>query len=258
MLKQRFIDKVVIITGGGTGIGKACAMCFAQEGAKVVIAGRREKPLVETVKEIQKNGGTADFIITDVSKSFEVNQLVDKTVEKFGVLDVFVANASINKPAPILETTDEDINRLVDINIKGNYYQLRKSLEQMSKQKHGNIVAMSSMSGLLGHPNMSLYCSTKAAICNMVRSLALEYAEKNIRINAVCPGTIETPMVFDFAATTVDPKKTVQAFTESEPIKRLGTPEETANVVLFLASEEASFVTGAMYTVDGGFTAGKA
>jgi NAD(P)-dependent dehydrogenase (short-subunit alcohol dehydrogenase family) len=105
---------------------------------------------------------------------------------------------------------------------------------------------------------MSLYCSTKAAICNMVRSLALEYAEKNIRINAVCPGTIETPMVFDFAATTTDPKKTVQAFAESEPIKRLGTPEETANVVLFLASEEASFVTGAMYTVDGGFTAGKA
>jgi NAD(P)-dependent dehydrogenase (short-subunit alcohol dehydrogenase family) len=257
MREDRFIDKVVIITGGGTGIGKACAVCFAKEGAQVVIAGRREKPLKETVQEITTRGGKAEYIITDVSKREQVDRLIDTVVEKYNKLDIYVANASMVLVRPITETTDEDINRLVDINVKGNYYQMRKVTKEMKKQGYGNIIAMSSMSGIIGHPNMTLYCATKAAIANMARSLALELAAVNIRVNAVCPGTIDTAMPRDYASSTSDPDAVIKAFIEGEPMKRLGLPSEVAGVVLFLASDEASFVTGSTYDVDGGILAGK-
>lgn len=257
MRKDRFTEKVVIITGGGTGIGKACALAFAAEGARVVIAGRREKPLQETVREIKNSEGMAEYIITDVSKREQVDRLIDTVVEKYQKLDVIVPNASMVLVRPITETTDEDINRLVDINVKGNYFQLRKAVEQMKKQGYGNIVAMSSMSGIIGHANMTLYCSTKAAIANMCRALALELAESNIRVNAVCPGTIDTAMPRGYADSTPDPDAVIKYFIEGEPMKRLGLPSEVATVVLFLASDEASFVTGSTYGVDGGIMAGQ-
>lgn len=257
MREDRFTDKVVVISGGGTGIGKACAVAFANEGAQVVIAARREKPLKETVEEIKSQGGKADYIITDVSKREQVDNLIDSVVEKYNKLDIYVSNASMVLVRPITETTDEDVHRLIDINVKGTYYQLRKAVKQMLKQGYGNIIAMSSMSGIIGHPNMTLYCATKAAIANMVRALSLELATKNIRVNAVCPGTIDTPMPRDYAASTSDPDAVIKAFIEAEPMKRLGDSSEVANVVLFLASDEASFVTGSMYAVDGGFMAGK-
>ncbi|NLS45426.1 MAG: SDR family oxidoreductase [Firmicutes bacterium] len=255
--KDRFTDKVVVITGGGTGIGKACALDFAKEGAIVVISGRRDQPLKETVDEIIKDGGSAVYKTADISKPEQVDSLIDWVVEKYGKVDVVVSNASMTYVNPITETTNESVNMIVDINVKGNYYVLRKATTQMLKQGFGNIVAMSSMSGLIAHPNMSLYCSTKAAIANMVRGLALELATSNIRVNAVCPGTIDTPMPRDYAESTDDPDAVIQGFIDAEPMKRLGMPSEVSPVTLFLASDEASFITGAMYTVDGGFTAGK-
>jgi len=257
MREDRFTDKVVIITGGGTGIGKACALAFANEGARVVIAGRREAPLKETTKEIKNHGGKAEYIITDISKREQVDALIDKVVEEYKRLDIYVANASVVLVRSITDTSDEDVHRLVDINIKGNYFQLRKAVAQMKKQGYGNIVTMSSMSGIIGHPNMTLYCSTKAAIANMTRALALELATCNIRVNAVCPGTIDTAMPRGYAASTPDPEAVIHAFIEAEPMKRLADPSEVASVVLFLASDEASFVTGSTYEVDGGFMAGK-
>jgi NAD(P)-dependent dehydrogenase (short-subunit alcohol dehydrogenase family) len=257
MERNRFTDRVVVITGGGTGIGKACALAFAEEGAKVTIAGRRERPLKGTVDQILSKDWQADYQITDVSSSDQVNRLIEKIMERKGKLDVFVANAAMVLVSPIEETTDEEVHRLIDTNVKGSYFQLRKAAAVMKTQGFGSIVAMSSMSGLIGHPGMTLYCATKAAIANMVRALALELATTNIRVNAVCPGTIDTPMPRDYAASTADPDAAIQAFIDAEPMKRLGDPMEVARVTLFLASDEASFVTGSTYAVDGGFLAGK-
>lgn len=257
MREDRFTDQVVLITGGGTGIGKACAEDFAKEGAIVVIAGRREQPLKDTVKEIVDAGGRADYFTCDTSKSDLVDALIRKTVDKYGKVDIAVPNASMVMVSPIEGVTDEDIDRLVDINIKGTYYVLRALVRQMKAQGKGSIVTMSSMSGMVGHPNMSLYCSTKAAILNMTRALALELATQNIRVNAVCPGTIDTAMPRGFSQTQEDPDAAINGFIEAEPMKRLGDVGEVSTVVTFLASEEASFVTGAYYTVDAGFTAGK-
>jgi NAD(P)-dependent dehydrogenase (short-subunit alcohol dehydrogenase family) len=257
MREDRFTDKVVIVTGGGTGIGRACALAFAKEGARVTIAGRREKPLQETVEEITKNRGTAAYVQTDTMQSDQVARLIDTVVERHGRLDIMVPNASMVLVRAIEETTDEDVDRLVNINVKGTYYQLRQATKQMKKQGYGTIVAMSSMSGIVGHPGMTLYCATKAAIANMCRSLSLELAEQNIRVNFVCPGTIDTAMPRGYAASTDNPEKVINAFIEAEPMKRLGTSDEVARVVLFLASDEASFVTGSAYAVDGGFMAGK-
>lgn len=256
MRGERFNDQVVIVSGGGTGIGKACAEGFANEGAKVVIAGRREEPLKEVVESLHAKGAVADYFVTDICKPKEVNRLVEGTVDKFGSLDIYVANASVAYDNLIEDVSNEDIDRVIDINVKGTYYQLREATRVMKKQKSGSIVVVTSGSSVVGHPYNSLYCGSKAAASNMVRALALELAEEGIRVNDVAPGIIDTPMPRNRAAITDDPDAFFAALAEREPMKRLGTPEEVANVVMFLASKEASFVTGALYTVDGGFLAG--
>jgi NAD(P)-dependent dehydrogenase (short-subunit alcohol dehydrogenase family) len=253
MSLKRFDGKVVVISGGGTGIGKACAKAFAKEGAIVVIAGEIDKPLKDTVNEINSEGGRAEYITTDISYSDQVNKLIDTVMDKHGKLDIYVANAAVGMARQITETSDDDVHKLVDVNVKGTYFQLRKATEIMKKQGYGNIVAMSSISGDVGHADMTLYCSTKAAITNLVRALALELATCNIRVNAVCPGTIDAPMSRQGEPIT-SPR--VKSIIEEEPMKRLGLPSEVAAVVLFLASEDASFVTGSAYTVDGGYEAG--
>ena len=253
---ERFKDRIVIVTGGGTGIGKACAKAFASEGGTVIIAGRREEPLMKTVKEIKDNGGKADYIGTDISKSKDVQNLIDKVVYEYGRLDVHVANASINILSPIEETSDKDVDRLIDINVKGSYYQLRQAVRQMLKQGYGSIVAISSMSGMVGHKNVSLYCASKAAIINMVRAVSYDVADKNIRVNAVCPGTIgDEGMLIQLAKQFPDQEEFYRNEISKIPMGRTGTTEEVARVALFLASDEASFTNGSCYLCDGGMTA---
>jgi len=249
---MRFNNKVVLITGGGTGIGKATALAFAREGATVAICGRRETPLRETVEELTKLGGKAAYFICDISRAQEVKKVVLDVAAKYGRIDVLFNNAGINLPAPIEKLTDEDVNDIVDINVKGYLWMLREVVVQMRRQGGGGaIVNTSSQIGLIGHANMVTYCASKGAVSNMTRALALETAKDGIRVNAICPGAINTYLLHLTGA------EEVAGFLGGAPMKRAAETTEVAMGVLFLASEEASYITGINLSVDGGFTAGK-
>ena len=252
---MRFDGKVALITGGGTGIGKATAVAFAKEGAKVVICGRREEPLKETVTEIAKNGGKATYFICDVAKSELDDKLTQDTVNKHGKIDILFNNAGVDSSKPIEETTDKDANNVIDIDVKGAFWMLRAVIRQMRKQGSGGaIINMSSISGMVGHTDRAIYCAAKGAIINMTRAIAIEVAKDNIRVNSVCPGPIETPMVAEVMR--VAPAN-MQSYIDLTAMKRMASADEVATVVLFLASDDASYITGVNLAVDGGFTAGK-
>jgi len=249
---MRFQNKVALVSGGGTGIGRATALAFAREGAMVAICGRRKEPLEKTVKDIQKEGGQAIFFTCDVSRVQEVEKVVSDTVNKFGRIDILFNNAGINRPSRFAETTDDDINILIDTNVKGQLWMMRAVLRQMLKQgKGGAIVNMSSQLGLIGHVDEVVYCASKGAISNMTRALALEVTGDGIRVNAVCPGAIDTDML------QIAGPEGVASFIGGAPINRAADPMEVAQGVLFLASEQASYIAGANLVIDGGFTAGK-
>jgi NAD(P)-dependent dehydrogenase (short-subunit alcohol dehydrogenase family) len=253
--QMRFQNKVVLISGGGTGIGKATALAFAKEGAKIAICGRRKEPLEVTVSEIKRQGGEAAYFICDVSKSADAERVIMDAVAKYGRVDILFNNAGVNRSQPIEKTTDADVNALFEINVKGHFWMLRAIVAQMRKQGGGGaIVNMSSMSGLMGHPNRVAYCASKGAIVNMTRALALEVAGDGIRVNSVCPGVIQTPMLDEGMKEAPD---ITQGYVDSTPLKRIADAAETARAVLFLASDEASYITGVNLPVDGGFTAGK-
>lgn len=253
-IMDRFGGKVALVTGGGTGIGEATAIAFAREGAKVVVASRREAPLVNVVRRIREAGGEATHFIVDVQTSSAIERLVMDTVETYGRLDIAFNNAGMNITAPILETTDEMIDTCLATNLKSVLYALRAEIRQMRKQGSGGaIVNNSSASGLMGHPNRAVYCASKGGVTNLTRAIALEVAAENIRINSICPWVIQTPMLDE--GWSVDPVM-VQSYLDATPMKRAGTSEETADLVTFLCSDAASFLTGMNVPIDGGFCAG--
>jgi NAD(P)-dependent dehydrogenase (short-subunit alcohol dehydrogenase family) len=251
-----FNGKVVVITGGGTGIGKSAAILFAARGAKVVIAGRRGEQLSQVVKEINENGGEAIYIKADVGKSKDVEELINYTVKNYNQLDIMVNNAGINLTKALIDTTDEEVDRLFDTNVKGTFYGMRAAIRQMKKQKTGgSIINVSSMSGLMGHPFRTPYCGTKAAVINMTRCAAIEYAKDGIRVNVICPGVIETPMVQEVRDVAPD---VLDSYVQTMPMQRVADADECSKAILYLASEEyASYVTGVYLSVDGGFAAGR-
>lgn len=246
---MRLKDKVAIITGGTFGIGESTAILFAREGAKVVIAARNEekgKMVVDTIKE---EGNEAIFIQTDVSKEEEVIQLVQKTVETFGKVDVLFANAGVGSMGDIHETSMEDWNQMISIDLTGVFLCSKYVIREMLQTGGGSIINCASILGHVGQPSVSAYAAAKGGVVNLTRSAAVTYAKHGIRINAVCPGYIDTPMLEGMDGE-------MKSYLESlHPIGRLGRPEEIANAVLFLASDESSFVTGANLLVDGGYTA---
>ena len=246
--------KVALVTGGTSGIGRDTAVLFAKAGAKVAVAGRREQEGNETIELIRAAGGDGLFVKTDVSKASEVDALVQKTVEKFGRLDFAFNNAGIEGVwVPIAKQTEEDWDRTIDINLKGVWLCLKYEIRQMLKQGGGGaIVNMSSVTGLVGAGGAAAYSASKHGVIGLTKSAALETAKNGIRINAVCPAVIETPMGKRlFSAPAVH-----KAVLNSHPIGRFGRPEEIAEAVVWMCSDRASFMTGQSLVLDGGFLAG--
>jgi len=246
--------KVCIVTGGTSGIGRGAAVLFAKAGTKVVVAGRREVEGKETIDLVRAAGGDGLFVKTDVSQAAEVDALVQKTLEKFGRLDIAFNNAGIEGSwISIAEQSEETWDRTIDINLKGVWLCLKYEIKQMLKQGGGGaIVNMASVAGLMGSAGAATYCASKHGVMGLTKAAALETARSGIRINVVCPAVIETPMGERLFG---DPEVRKYAL-GLHPIGRFGTPMEVAEAVVWMCSDRASFMTGQSLVLDGGFLAG--
>jgi len=245
--------KVVIVTGGGSGIGRASALAFAREGAKVVVADVVVEGGEETVRLIQHNGGAAIFVKTNVSKAAEVEALVARAVLTYGRLDCAHNNAGIEGPgATTVDYAEESWERVLAINLRGVWLCMKYEIPHMLKQGSGAIVNTASTAGLVGYPRGSAYVASKHGVVGLTKTAALEYAKSGIRVNAVCPGAIDTPMM---GRITGHRSQRAERMAAAEPVGRMGQPEEIAEAVVWLCSEAASFVTGHAMAVDGGITA---
>lgn len=247
-------DSVVLVTGGAAGIGKAAALAFAARGASVAIADLKVDRGNEVARAIEDAGGKAIFAKADVSKAGDVEALIGKTVVAFGRLDYAFNNAGIEgQLATTADCTEENFDRILAVNLRGLWLCLRYEIQQMLGQGGGGaIVNMSSVAGLVGFANLPAYVASKHGVVGLTKTAALEYAQKGIRVNAVCPGVIHTEMVDRL--TRKDPAAENQ-FTSLEPMGRMGTPEEIAEATVWLCSKAASFVTGHALAVDGGLVA---
>jgi len=243
---------VVLITGALSGIGRATAVAFANEGARIVISGRKEEDSKKLLAELRKLGAEAEFVRSDVRHEEDVRNLVDKTVERFGCLDVAVNTAGTEGvPGPMTQQTAESYAATFDTNVLGTLLSMKHELRVMLAQGSGSIVNVSSTFGHAGAAGASIYAASKHAVEGLTKSAALEVAATGVRVNAVAPGPIETPMLNRFAGT--DERKA--GLVSSVPLKRVGRPEEIAQTILFISSGKASFITGASYRVDGGKSA---
>lgn len=250
-MENTFKNKVAIVTGGSFGIGKATAIAFAERGAKVAIVDIVEDN--ETLREIQSIGGDAIFIKCDVANASEVKAMVEQTVKKFGRLDFAFNNAGIEgMSAPTADCTEENWDRVLAVNLKGPWLCMKYEIPHMLKQNSSAIINCSSVAGLVGFQGIPAYVASKHGLAGLTKAAALEYAKSGLRINAVSPGVIKTPMIDRF---TGKKKEIEQQFVNMEPIGRLGESSEVANAVVWLCSDAASFVTGHVMPVDGGWVA---
>jgi NAD(P)-dependent dehydrogenase (short-subunit alcohol dehydrogenase family) len=252
---MRFSGKSAIVTGATSGIGRAAAVAFARDGARVVVNGLDQQPASEVIAEIERAGGEAFLALGDVGRPGENEQLIDACIARYGRLDILCCNAGINLAKSIIDTDDDEVERLLAVNIKAIIYAARYAIPIMLRQGGGVIIVVASKTGLVAQYDSPVYCATKGAAVLLVKALALDYATRNVRVNAVCPGIIDTPMLQRLAAESRDPQAAWKEYESAQPMRRLGTAEECAEAILWLASDEASFVTGVALPVDGGFTA---
>ena len=244
----RLAGKAAVITGAASGIGRASALRFAAEGADLILADSQE-PDAETLK-------TGCFVRTDVSRRPDNERMIDECVERYGRIDILYCNAGVTLPKLLPDSADAEIDRLLDVNVKGPLYAARHAIPIMLGQPgRGVILFTASKTGLVAQSDSPVYCASKGAIVILAKALALDYAARGIRVNALCPGIIDTPMLHRFADAMPDPAAAWTAYGAAQPMGRLGTPEECAAAALWLVSSDASFVTGVALPVDGGFTA---
>jgi len=255
-VSARRLDGVgALVTGGGSGIGQATSMRLAAEGARVLVTDVDPEAAAVTANRIEALGGAASSAAVDVAG--EVDELLPSLVSKhLGALDALINNAGVGSAGTILETSDADWDRLFSVNVKGVFHCTRAVLPAMLERDRGTIVNVASVAGITGLTNRYAYCATKGAVVSMTRALALDYARTGIRVNCVCPGTIDTPWVESMAAGAPDRESFFTEMAARQPVGRLGTAEEIAGAIAFLCSSDAAFVTGAALAVDGGLTAG--
>ncbi|MDA1188362.1 MAG: glucose 1-dehydrogenase [Chloroflexi bacterium] len=249
---DQFKDKVVIVTGGSFGIGQACAEAFAREGANVVIAARGEQNGNKAVESIRKAGGEAMFVRCEVADEDQVKNLIDTTIQKYGRLDIAVNNAGHGGERKLIaDVSIEDFDSIMAVNLRGTFFCMKYELIEMLKQRSGVILNMSSANGIIGTPLFTAYTASKHGVNGLTKSAALEYAKDGIRVNALLPGGVATPL-FDKVYGVDGPKR--EAVREGHPTKREGTMEEAAGATLFLCSDRASYINGACVSMDGGLT----
>lgn len=249
----RLEGKTAIVTGAASGIGRATALLFAGEGARVVATDWDEENGPRVAEEILERGGDAIFIRADVSSPDDVKHVVDKAVEAYGRLDIVFNNAGIEgEQAPTADCSLENWDRVIGINLKGVFLGMKYAIPEMLKNGGGSVINNASVAGIVGFQGIPAYCASKGGVIQLTKTAALEYAKQGIRVNAICPGVISTPMVERFIGGNEDRQK---SFESLEPVGRFGLPEEVAQLALYLASEESSFCTGAPFVVDGGLVA---
>ncbi len=252
---MRLADKVCVITGAGSGIGRATALCFGAEGAKVVAADINPDAARETSRMIETSGASARAVTVDVTQTASVQQMLQQTVATFGRLDVLVNNAGFGFAATVEHTDEADWDRLMAVNLRGVFLGCKYVIPIMRRQGGGVIVNTASVVALVGVLDRAAYCASKGGVAALTRAVALDHVRDGIRVNCVAPGTVETPYFTDIFAKSTDVAALRTSLEQRHPMERLALPEEIAKAILFLASDESSFCTGSMLVVDGGLTA---
>ena len=250
-MNQLLESKVALVTGGANGIGRGIAVRLAEEGAAVGILDRDEAACRRTVESLTGAGHRAAALPADVSNAASVRQAVAHLTSIFGIPTVLVHTAGVMPTGTVEETTEEDWDRVYAINVKGAYFTCRELIPLMRQEGGGAVILIASITGVNGFPGLAAYSSTKGALIALARAMAIDHAKENIRVNSVSPGTINSPMLHDFVAKQPNPQRTMDAFHSIQPRGRVGTIEEVANVVAFLASDQATLVSGANLCVDG-------
>ncbi len=241
-----FKDQVVVVTGSSRGIGKEIALAFAREGASVVLSGRNEQALTPVAADVEKAGGKALVCAADVSETQSAQNLIDQALQKFGRVDILVNNAGITRDNILLRLNEDDWDTVIDINLKGAFNCAKAVAKPMMKQRIGCIINITSVVGQMGNAGQSNYAASKAGLIGFTKSLAKELASRNIRVNAVAPGFIETDMTSEL------PEKAREELVNAIPLKKLGNAGDVADLVLFLSSNKAQYITGQVVNVDGG------
>lgn len=250
-------NKVALVTGGTSGIGLGIAERFLKEGAKVVVAGRSKGRCEEAIKKLERiSKNRVAFVTGDVSSSKDAKRMISETIEKFDKMDILVNSAGIYLEKRAEETSEEEWDRIIDVDLKGVWLCSVAAYPHFKKQKKGVIINISSDAGISGNRDCAAYCAAKGGVSNLTRAMALDYAKENIRVNALCPAVIDTPM-YEMEISRQENREEYMSMTaENHPVGRVGTVEEVAFAALMLASDEAGFTTGACVPVDGGVTAG--